>query len=311
MNIDPGKFENLILRGNKKDFIRGFAYFSQISDENLSNIYYVLTRSTGLKDVDINFLLWFLEKANYVKIGDGKLSRQFKMTPSIIGEEFICFYYAVLLNQPAINDAVFVKSSFTIEEDEILVNVFSVPIKYRVFFTVLRNIGVLENTRENGVVKIRNYAVAKKFLERPLRKISPVEFEKEMERKKMDGFAAENFVFHFESARLHEEKIVVWVSQYVVNEGYDIASYNTASDVECNRFIEVKSYTGKSPYFYWSRNEVSVAETKGESYWLYLVNRDKMDQDSYEPLMINDPVRTILENPSFEKRVESYKISLR
>ena len=36
----------------------------------------------------------------------------------------------------------------------------------------------------------------------------------------------------------------------IVNEGYDIASYNEMNNVRYNRFIEVKSYDGPKPYFY-------------------------------------------------------------
>jgi len=47
-----------------------------------------------------------------------------------------------------------------------------------------------------------------------------------------------------------------------------------------DKFIEVKSYSG-DPYFYWSRNEVKVAETEKNNYFLYLVNRDEMNDIDY------------------------------
>jgi hypothetical protein len=49
---------------------------------------------------------------------------------------------------------------------------------------------------------------------------------------------------------LNGKEFIEWIAEYVANEGYDIASYNSKADREHNRFIEVKSYAGSRPYFY-------------------------------------------------------------
>ena len=78
-----------------------------------------------------------------------------------------------------------------------------------------------------------------------------------------------------------------------------------------NRFIEVKSYDGETPYFFWSRNEYSVAKRKKDDYWLYLVNRSEMNKTEYVPIMIQNPYEEILSNDEkWDKQIEKYKVEL-
>ena len=57
------------------------------------------------------------------------------------------------------------------------------------------------------------------------RKIGIEEFRKAMEQQQIYGEEAEKFVLHFEFRRLKEQKEIGWIAEYIVNEGYDIASY--------------------------------------------------------------------------------------
>lgn len=143
------------------------------------------------------------------------------------------------------------------------------------------------------------------------RKIGIEEFRKAMERQQIYGEEAEKFVLNFEFVRLKKQKEINWVAEYIVNEGYDIASYNHESDELPNRFIEVKSYDGEKPYFFWSRNEYSVAKLKKDDYWLYLVNRSEMKNAEYSPILIQNPYETIMNNSqNWDKQIEKYRIEL-
>lgn len=143
------------------------------------------------------------------------------------------------------------------------------------------------------------------------RKIGIEEFRKSMEQQQIYGEEAEKYVLEFEFLRLNQQKEIDWVAEYIVNEGYDIASYNHESDEFPNRFIEVKSYDGATPYFFWSRNEYSVAKRKKEEYWLYLINRSELNKSEYLPIMIQNPFMTILNDvETWDKQVEKYKIEL-
>jgi len=309
MIIDLDNTDNLLLKSNKVTLKKGLEYFSKVTSENTKNIFYNLTRTTSLKDLDIKFILTFLSKTRHIEYNNDKITKRIQFESNTIIDELIFFYYSILTNNRQLNNALFVNSKFTINEDEISIDIFSVQIKYRVFFTILQNLGLLLKTDNKGIVIIKNYALAKKFLGRPLKKISPEEFEKEQEQKRINGIEAEKFVLAYENKRLGEKQID-WVAQYIVNEGYDIASYNKIDDLEYNRFIEVKSYEGKIPYFYWSRNEVDVAKRKSEKYWIYLVNRAEMNNKDYEPIMKQNPIESVLNNENWDKQVENYKIKL-
>lgn len=310
MIIDLDNINNLLLKSKKAALQKGLEYFSNITSENIKNIFYNLTRTTSLKDVDINFILTFLLKSHYLECRDSKITSVKHFVPNTIIDNLIFFYCAVLANNEEINSALFVNSKFTIVDDDILVDVHSVQINYRVFFTTLQNLGLLIKTDKKGTVRIKSYALAKSYLKRPLKKISPEEFEEELERKKIFGLEAEKFVLQFERNRLQNQKEIDWVASYIVNEGYDISSYNAIEDKQPNRFIEVKSYDGPKPYFYWSKNEYQVAKLKGENYWIYLVNRSKLKNEGYEPEMYRDPFNTILgdHNIDWIEEIDKYKI---
>lgn len=311
MIIDLDNTDNLLLKSNRITLKKGLEYFSKITSENTKNIFYNLTRTTSLKDLDIKFILTFLSKTKLIEYKNDRIIKRIQFESNTIIDELILFYYSILTNNRQLNNALFVNSKFTINEDEILIDVFSVQIRYRVFFTILQNLGLLIKTDNRGIIIIKNYALAKKFLERPLVKISPEEFKKEQEQKQIYGEEAERFVLEYEKERLKNKKEIDWVAKYVVNEGYDIASYNEIDDEYPNRFIEVKSYDGPKGYFYWSRNEYQVAKLKGENYWIYLVNRSKIKNYGYEPERYQDPFNTILGNHNIDwiEEVDKYKIT--
>lgn len=139
------------------------------------------------------------------------------------------------------------------------------------------------------------------------RKIGIDELKNEIEQKLIHGEEAEQFVLSYERKRLNNKKGIEWVAQYSVAEGYDILSYNSEESTQNDRFIEVKSYSSK-PYFFWSRNEINIARIKGEKYFLYLVNRDEIQNESYEPLMIDNPYLNILKQSEWIIEVEKYRI---
>lgn len=139
------------------------------------------------------------------------------------------------------------------------------------------------------------------------RAISPEHLKSLLEMQNQYGQEAERFVLKYEMARLDEQKEVIWVANYSVSEGYDIASFNSKYSLFHDRFIEVKSFIG-TPTFYWSKNEMETSRVKGKSYFLYLINRGEMDNSDYIPIIIQNPIEEILNNPSWEKEVENYYI---
>jgi len=142
-----------------------------------------------------------------------------------------------------------------------------------------------------------------------VKKVMSIELlKKKLKQQELNGEEAEKFVLDFENRRLNKKDGIQWIASYDVGAGYDILSFHHADDQKLNRFIEVKSYSGERPYFYWSKNERQVAEEKKMNYMLYLINRDKVYQNGYEPEIITDPVRNILESDAWTKTIETYHL---
>ena len=189
--------------------------------------------------------------------------------------------------------------------------------KYSNFKQLLLDFNIIN---EHPTPEFKSYIVNKQYKklfdksvlpEIKKRKIGIEEFRKSMEQQQIYGEEAEKFVIGYETERLKNTKEIDWVAEYIVNEGYDIASYDKIEDEQPNRFIEVKSYDGPKAYFYWSRNEFCEAKSKGESYWIYLVNRSNMKNEGYEPEKYQDPFNTILgeHNIDWIEEVDKYKIT--
>lgn len=220
-----------------------------------------------------------------------------------------------------------------LKEDETLLNIFSsehlaydviynsIQIRNNAFGFKFSNFKQLlidfEIIYPHPTPEIKNYIINsryKKLFDKSIlpeikkRKIGIEELNISIRQQQIYGEEAEMFVVAFETKRLNNIKDVNWVAEYVANEGFDIISYNSEKDDEYNRFIEVKSYQGEVPYFFWSRNEFSVAKQKKELYWLYLVNRDKINDENYVPQMIQNPSKSILDNDNWMKEVDKYKI---
>lgn len=126
------------------------------------------------------------------------------------------------------------------------------------------------------------------------------------------GREAELFVLRYEQQRLNGHPLynsIERISDDFVNAGYDIISFNNKESISHNRFIEVKSFIGEIS-FYWSRNEKDVAETLGDKYYLYLIERNKMQEKDYSPLIIQNPFTKLFENDQWEKKVEMWKLKL-
>ncbi len=120
-----------------------------------------------------------------------------------------------------------------------------------------------------------------------------------MENRKL-GAQAENVVVEFEKRRLRkmgkfaQAELVKRISTINVSAGYDIESFDgDTDDIFPNRLIEVKATQGSQIRFYWSNNEMNVAKSKKESYWIYLLKEFKENDENLAPIMIQNPALNI------------------
>jgi hypothetical protein len=187
------------------------------------------------------------------------------------------------------------------------------PLKYSCFKQLLIDFSILQ---EHPTKKFNKYIINgryKKIFDKVVlpeikkRKIGIEELKKSLEQNQIYGEEAERFVLDFEKHRLNSTKVIDWVAEYSTSDGYDIASYENEYSADHDRFIEVKSYE-RNPYFFWSRNEMDIARIKKSKYYLYLVDRLKINLPGYIPIMIKDPYENIFKNNlEWEQRIEKIR----
>lgn len=191
------------------------------------------------------------------------------------------------------------------------------PLKFSGFKQLLIDFNILQ---EHPTKEFNKYIINSRYKklfdklvlpEIKKRKVGIEELRVSLEQKQIYGEEAEKFVLKFEEERLNGNKEIDWVAEYSASDGYDVVSYNDEMSEEHDRFIEVKSYSG-DPYFFWSRNEMNIARIKKEQYYIYLVNRDKINDPNYIPLIIQDPYNTVYRYSSdWEQRVEKIRFEKR
>jgi len=129
--------------------------------------------------------------------------------------------------------------------------------------------------------------------------------------KESIGREAEEYVEVYERCRLkdHLQKQRIKIISHIdTGAGYDIVSFNSCESVMLDRFVEVKSFS-RDVTFYWSRNEIATAELKGENYFLYLVDRSRMSETSYQPLIIQNPFKQVFLGDNWRKEEIIWYIS--
>mgnify|MGYP001032254060 CR=1 FL=1 len=136
------------------------------------------------------------------------------------------------------------------------------------------------------------------------------QLKQQMEENEIAGEKAEIFVLNYEKKRIGfplAEKIQR-ISDFYVNAGYDIASYNDITSIEHDRFIEVKAISNNNQ-FYWSRNEYEKAKILGNRYFLYLIDLSSVEKKDYVPLIIQNPSYSIINSDEYIVETENYKIT--
>lgn len=140
------------------------------------------------------------------------------------------------------------------------------------------------------------------------RRVSPEQLKSLQVQQQENGLLGEKFVYSYETTRTNREDEIEWVATYDAAAGFDIMSFEANASITHDRFIEVKAYSGQTPYFYWSKNEMQVAVAKGSQYFLYLVNLDLINDSGYDPIMIQNPTIEVLQSDEWEKTVDKYHI---
>ena len=151
----------------------------------------------------------------------------------------------------------------------------------------------------------------------PKRDISQKTIDDSLRIMKKIGNLGEEIALEYERERLvkldceKEAQNVERISEESANAGFDIRSFNGKSDDPIHdRFIEVKSSTDSEFSIHWSHNEMEVAKKYPDNYWIYFIPKiDLLNQTSDEPILIQNPIKNVLENGDYDKKSESLHIT--
>lgn len=180
---------------------------------------------------------------------------------------------------------------------------------------LLKNLGILDET--NGLLSVSPFFVSQIVeLRGEPNGVTEPELDAALNRRRKLSAIAEDAVVEFERKRLislgraAEAALVRRISQLDVSAGYDIESFNGDGKVfEYDRFIEVKSSQQSDIRFFWTANEVEVANQLKQKYWIYFVpNTEPKKPSKISPVIINDPVNVLMGSTDFNITTAKYFI---
>jgi hypothetical protein len=139
----------------------------------------------------------------------------------------------------------------------------------------LIDVGILSYDQGASCYRLgREFSQLYAFAVRQHRAMTPAQLKRRLEARETLGMEAEFAMVQFERRRVgaqHEHQ-VEHVGIRDVAAGYDILSVSLCEDGSTMpRYIEVKAVPLDSQRFFWSENEVAMAELFGAWYYLYLV----------------------------------------
>jgi hypothetical protein len=181
---------------------------------------------------------------------------------------------------------------------------------------ILRNLLLTLGTLilEDGIYILNLDLGLEKVLSREVtrvkRKTGEAELIRSLEAKRLQGEEAEKWALEYEKRRLlgsHLSEKVKLISKIDVSAGFDLLSFNDSDSEDFDRYIEVKSFKG-IPHFYWTRNEREVASLKGCCYFIYLIDMDMLSNQSYAPIVIQDPNVELSKDKKWLLETEIFKV---
>lgn len=185
------------------------------------------------------------------------------------------------------------------------INKSAISLKYSGLRNLLLKLGYFQEDNTNKSILLIDDDLFKpthELISKIVRKKTIENLKDDLKRKEENGIIAEEFVIKYEQKRITKKvESIKRISDIDTTAGFDILSYNNDSSLIHDRFIEVKSYI-KSPYFFLTRNEFETAKRYKNRYYLYLVDRSKIDIPDYHPIIIPDPYSSILSEPKDWKK---------
>ncbi len=249
------------------------------------------------------------------KLLDANPSKNYEFTENqknLVAREFI-------LNKEFLKDISKIIISFNANE-ELGTFVWShsdgIPIEgNREILNIMIQLGILE--RDGSLLFVNQKFVSVIANLKGLEMLSIKKLREILDKKIEVGNIAEDLIVLYERKRLEsigatkESKFVKKISDLNVSAGYDVLSFDAESpDLKYNRFIEAKGSSNNLISFEWSNNEMKIAKILGQNYWIYFLGGVDLEKKSSteQPILYQDPIKTIIGNPDFDLEYSSLKI---
>lgn len=164
-----------------------------------------------------------------------------------------------------------------------------------IYRNLLISLGALEYSNSLFFISLNYESIFYNTLRKKRKKKNQQDLLKELEKERIMGEEGEKFALLFEKDRcnfsIKQLNNIKQISLIDVSAGFDIISYESENEEE-RRYIEVKTYS-KEIHFYWSVNEMSSAQLRGEHYYIYLIDYSLIRIPGYQPYIIKNPYKEI------------------
>lgn len=298
---------------------RSFSFVARWLSNNVTSVatiqHYAIS-SPGVKQSEVVPVLKLLESMELLNVeggfieGTAILIEKYRAGEDVFRDWFIERFIEFALDNSiidietitySIDDNAFVMSATTIK-----------PKQHACYRNILTDYGAITLLNDARYLVREKLDKAIKMPKRH-RRISEKQLFTKLEQQRLQGERGEMFVLEFENRRITNPELqsnIQRISIIDVSAGYDIVSYESNESSRIDRFIEVKTYKGNE-HFHWSKNEIETAKLMGNSYFLYLIDEDYIDQEDYEPTIIQNPAKEILDSLKWKKTPDSYEIERR
>ncbi len=263
--INDNKFD---FKSEKATVLKVFSLLANYKHLNYSDVEYKIKALIKVSTSDLNYILDFLLQHNFINVQGDLVHFNLNISEFEIFDIFKKYVLNRLYEIDLLKNEIFDGSKFIVLDDDILIETNSIPISYRNYFQILENMELMVNHSDLAYKKVLDFNLGEILLNRPLKKISLIEFEKIQLQKKIKGEKAEKYVFELECIKLKNTEFSPKILSFDnITLGYDIKSYSVEGE---EMYIEVKALTDKFSFF-WSDNEVKISKFLNSKYFIYCV----------------------------------------
>ena len=306
--------KNLKYRGGKEGLIFFICDVIGINGIKISDAAVVCSHTPEKRCLDVESLIKYCSALGWIRISDGFLILKEEIKDDIVNREKVNLALIISTIKQLFKEEIIDADMFcfdAVSNDYLFKNEL-LPLEFACIRNVLISQGFFIPIRSCNLTSFHinnqyNLLIAE-LCKESRKKQTLEELKKKIEENEHIGERAEIFVLEYEKKRIGMPlcKGICRISEVDVRAGYDIVSYNSKSSKEFDRFIEVKAISKDG--FYWSKNEYTIAKLKGNCYYLYLVELNKINQQNYIPVIIQNPAEKIMKSDEWLIETQSYLI---